>query len=355
MFKKLPFIGFAALLLGTASCETEFSLNGDYELTPVVFGLLDETDSVHFVKITKAFLGDDDNLLYAQNADSSYFKQVDARVIEYNEDGDATGREWELKDTVIGNKSTDGIFYAPDQKVYYFFEKELENKFEYEIVADFNEGQAGITSRTNLINGFKVPSTLYVSTFKIRFANNTVDESDDYLSWRFEVTEGYNAARYELSYTFNWTEHYVDGTSSSFSATRREETEDQNNPDKPGSFNALISGIDFFQWVGDIIPDDPNVEYRTNDGFDLHISVAHKNLSQYMDVADPVSGIAQIQPVYTNIDGGYGLWSNRQLFTLSGMRFDASTAKELSRGQYTVTKLFCSDHDVHASEDYYCP
>ena len=69
MLKNVSFIGLIALFLGVSSCETDFSLNGNYTPIPVVFGLLDHHDTTHIVKITKAFLGDGDNLVYAQNPD----------------------------------------------------------------------------------------------------------------------------------------------------------------------------------------------------------------------------------------------------------------------------------------------
>lgn len=354
MLKRLTFFGFILGLLGVTSCETDFSLNGDYEINPVVFGLLDQSDSIHMIKITKAYLGDGDNLLYAQIPDSNYFEQVDARVIEYDGEN-PTGREWQLQDSTIGNKSTDGIFYAPEQRIYYFKENELNSEYEYEIVADLNEGAHSIVARTELIHGFSVNSTILSSTFRVRFAKNTVDEDDDYLAWRWDINEGLHARTYEIDYTFRWTEHYMDGTEASFSARKNERSELQDDPDQPSSFTGRIVGLDFFRWIETTIPDDPEVERRTVDGFDLHISVAHRNLTQFMDVAEPVSGIAQVQPEYTNVNGGFGLFSSRVVYTLPDLRFDAATTKELARGQYTITKLFCSDFPEHMEESFYCP
>ncbi len=348
MVKRLSFLGLIALFFGMSSCETEFSLNGDYELTPVVFGLLDQQDSIHKIKITKAFLGDGDNLVYATVADSSYFTQVDARIIEINASGDETGREWSLRDSVIENKSEDGLFYGPDQKIYYFEEKELDPAFTYQIVADIDEGAHSFSAETSLIDGFKVPNTILVSSFKIRFAKNTVDEDKDYLTWSMEVSEGENAAKYELAYTFHWTEYYLDGTSASFAEKKFEYGESDLN--KP----ARISGLDFFKWIQLTIPDDPKIDHRTADGFDLHISVAHDNLTQYMNVAEPVTGIAQVQAVYTNVEGGYGLFSSRYVYTLSDLPLDESSTKELARGTYTISKGFCSNYPIHSDEEFYC-
>jgi hypothetical protein len=349
MIRNLFFIGLFAGFLGLNSCETEFSLNGEYTLTPVVFGLLDPLDSIHTVKITKAFLGDGNNLEYAKIDDSSYFAQVEAQVIEFNEDGDATGRKWQLKDSIVEGKSTDGIFYSPNQKVYYFEEKALVTSYTYKIEADLNEGQMSFTATTTLIDGFELKGAIVSNPlFKVPFAKNTVEDDEDYLNWNVSIEPGTNAARYELAYSLNWTEFYDDGTDESFSMRRVETIE---SADKEVN---LISGLDFFRWVGENIADDPKVIRRTYGGIDLHVSVAHKTLDTYMQVSKPVTGIAQIQPLYTNIDGGFGLFSSRVLYTKKGVNLDDASIKELATGSYTNTKLFCSDRPIHIGETFYC-
>ncbi len=351
MIKRFSLLSFIALALGIGSCETEFSLNGDYELKPVVFGLLDHTDSIHVIKITKAFLGDGDNLVYAQNPDSNYFNQVAAIVTEYDPLGDETGRSWDLQDSIVTGKSTDGIFYAPDQKVYFFYEKELDSKNTYKIEADLNEGAHSFTAETSMINGFGVPTTITNNSFKVRFAKNTVNADDDYLTWVFDLKNGLeNVGEIEVGYTFHWTEYYLDGTSESFSAKKFEYSE--TNLDRP----IRINGIEFYNWIAQTIPDDiDNIDYRKADGVDLRISLAHTNLTQYMSVSEPVSGIAQVQPVYTNVEGGYGLFSSRLLYSLNDLPLDESSIKELSSGTRTITKQFCSDYAVHNGESFECP
>ena len=127
----LGLTSIVSIIALTPSCETDFSLNGDYKITPVVFGLLDQNNTTHMIKITKAYLGDGDNLVYAQNPDSNYFQQVDARIIEYV-DSDPSGREWTLYDSTITEKDTSGIFYGPEQKLYVFQQPALNPDAEYE-------------------------------------------------------------------------------------------------------------------------------------------------------------------------------------------------------------------------------
>lgn len=337
-----------------SSCETDFSLNGDYEITPIVFGLLDHTENTHIIKITKAYMGDGDNLVYAKEDDSSYFNSVDARVIEFDKNGNETGRTWQLHDTIITNKDTSGIFYAPDQKVYVFYESDLDSSAEYHLEADLNEGAYQISSSTELIRGFYVSNSVYFNT-SLNFAGATVAEDKDYKIWTFSVFEGYNGSRYSYKYTVRWTEYYTDGTSKNFSATRNNGNKDQEDPDKPSTQTAAFSGLDFYSWLAEIIPDDPTVDRRKFNGLDLKITVAHYDLDQYMEVSKPVTSIAQVQPEFTNINGGLGLFSSRLILEINGFTLNKSSRKELCRGQHTGTKAFCSSDPEDVAENYYCP
>lgn len=353
MFKKLSPLTLLALPFLGSSCETDFSLNGDYEITPIVFGLIDHTKDVHIVKITKAFMGDGDNLVYAQNPDSNYFTSVDAQVIEYK-NGNETGRKWQLHDSLITNKDTSGIFYGPEQRVYVFYADDLDSSAEYEFVADLNEGAHTVNAKTTLIKGFYLSNSVYL-TDEISFAANTVADAQDYKFWNFPVYEGLHGMRYSYKYTIRWTETYTDNSTQSFSQTRNDGDVYQANPDQPSIQQASFSGLDFYQWVAAVVPDDADVIKRHLDGIDLRITVAHEELDQYLDVTTPVTSIAQVQPEYTNINGGLGLFSSRIVLDVPNFILNKASRKELCRGQYTGTKLFCSDDPADVLENFYCP
>ena len=53
------------------SCETEFEINADWQELMVVHGILDQSQGEQFVRINKAFLGEQDALIMASIADSS--------------------------------------------------------------------------------------------------------------------------------------------------------------------------------------------------------------------------------------------------------------------------------------------
>ncbi|MFY7944302.1 MAG: hypothetical protein ACOVNZ_06950, partial [Crocinitomicaceae bacterium] len=107
-------IYFALSLAILTSCSEEINLSGDFKETAVVYGLLDHSDSLHFIKITRAFIGPGNALEIAQIPDSSYFENVELTVSEYI--GGVFQRTWLLQDTIVTNKDVDGAFYAPEQK-----------------------------------------------------------------------------------------------------------------------------------------------------------------------------------------------------------------------------------------------
>jgi hypothetical protein len=109
MIKRILSI-FILVTLLLQSCSEDVQLIGDFKETAVVYGLLNHADSLHYVKITRAFIGPGNALEIAQIPDSSYFDQVDATVTELV-NGNVT-RTWILKDTVVQDKDTNGVFLS---------------------------------------------------------------------------------------------------------------------------------------------------------------------------------------------------------------------------------------------------
>ena len=108
------FVGLVAL----SSCNEKIDFQGAFKETVVVYGLLDQADSLHYVKVNRAFIGPGNALDIAQIPDSNYFDDVEVTVSEYL-DGNLS-RTWVLRDTLVNTKDTNGVFYAPQEKVYYF-------------------------------------------------------------------------------------------------------------------------------------------------------------------------------------------------------------------------------------------
>ena len=115
--KRLYLLLYLSLLAFLSSCSTDIDLYADYKQVPVIYGLLDPTADTNFIKITRAFYVQGDAYQSAVNPDSSnYAGKLNARLVEYC-NGDSV-REIILDTITIHNKEQ-GIFYAPEQKLYY--------------------------------------------------------------------------------------------------------------------------------------------------------------------------------------------------------------------------------------------
>ena len=68
----------AALILSASlyACKTDFDVIAPYREVMVIDGLLDATDSVQTVSVTKAFLGEGNALVMAQQSDSLNYADV---------------------------------------------------------------------------------------------------------------------------------------------------------------------------------------------------------------------------------------------------------------------------------------
>ena len=140
------------------SCSTKVDVNADYQDITVVYGLLNQNDSIHYIKINKAFIVDN----------NAYVMATDPALSNYNpSDLDVYMEEWEngqhvstfsFDTTSIYNKEP-GIFYYPNQYVWKAAHKlnpnnsNYNNEFEYKLfVLNKTTGKI-ISSSTSLTVG----------------------------------------------------------------------------------------------------------------------------------------------------------------------------------------------------------
>ena len=131
-------------------CSEEVELNAPYKSTTIIFGLIDpdpNTDGAfnaldtQWVRITRTFLGEGNNNDYAMIRDSSEYKESDLvskSVQELNTNGEVVNT-FDLQATTVANKSVNGIFYGPEQTLYYFIPptEGITTGATYRIVLDF--------------------------------------------------------------------------------------------------------------------------------------------------------------------------------------------------------------------------
>ena len=83
MIRKTLLALCSLALLG--SCDNDLDITADWKDVPVVYGVLDVNEPVQYVKLNKAFLGQGDVMMMAQEFDSLHYNVdlVDVRLLEH--------------------------------------------------------------------------------------------------------------------------------------------------------------------------------------------------------------------------------------------------------------------------------
>ena len=354
---------FVALIgiLSIQSCKEDVDLIGEFTETAIIYGLLDKADSVHMIKINRAFIGPGNSLQIAQIPDSSYFKQVTATVTEVG----GLNRVWTLQYTIVDNKDPNGVFYAPNQKLYYFetlTSQPLDDNAKYILNVSVNNGEFEITGETNLVKGITSPLSSQNSRFTF------ADDPGEYVNTLIQVQTG-NSAIVNTTITVNYNE-YVGGvpTKNSFDWVVGEQESSATNLNEIITFSA--NGETFYNLVkADCQGTNPLIDRRTLTSFTVKITGGSADFYNYILVNKPSSSLAQSKPTFTNLTAtnGHpviGIFSSR--FTYSFQKdmivgsssflraLDKKSTSELCIGPITGAFFFCSDHPGDNAETYNC-
>jgi len=367
---------FLILSLTLFSCKDKLDLIGDGNETAVIYALLDPLETTHYVKITKSFIGDgfSNSLDIAKIPDSSYFNQVNARIEERLPNGQL-GRTFILKDTLITNKDTKGVFYAPQQKVYVFYTPQnlpLVNDATYHLFVDIDGGRIKITGQTRLVTGMTLGNWIN-SNMPLRLTRSG-NELGTYANHTLALTNVGNAYRLNAKVRFDYRE---------YSATSNDSTDHSilfslgDMPVRLGinaSNSFSFSGEQFYRTLQrEIPPLNSSVLKRVHKGFEIQITGASLELSNYMDVTRPSSSLAQNKPQYTNMTANEGykvvgifaarttlsIYKDARAASAAVQALDKKSRRELCAGPLTANLGFCSDHPADnittSPESWSCP
>ena len=118
MNSKKTVFGFLFLVILLMGCETNPVIYLESQPIPVIYGIFDKSDSVHYLKIGKSFGAEYDPIGSFSVYDSLYFKEMEVEVF-VNETGRPEGLHMNLEKVTEIPKDA-GIFHYPGQELYRF-------------------------------------------------------------------------------------------------------------------------------------------------------------------------------------------------------------------------------------------
>jgi hypothetical protein len=335
---KKIFFGAAALTLlalATNGCkEEEFDPTGTFEEIPVVYGLLNQRDTAHYIRIERAFLDAKTSaLVLAKDTAALYFKNATVYLQRLANDGTILS-DIPLKrvnGTLEGYPRNNGIFNSSPNYLYKTKATlQADTRYRLNVVVPIKGENKTFTAETKTLETFDWidPAT----DFKL----NLVPSKQTLVSWG--KPQGTNATIYDLSVRVGVDE--TDGTSTtpvrrfySFPIERNIVA----STAKPNILEVKMDNNTFYKNLSAEIqksPTNAGVTLRCSNSMQVEffVKAGGSELAQYLTSSTVASGIAStdVVPKYTNIDKGRGLFSS--IFSRDGVA--------VAIGKATVDELY---------------
>ncbi len=307
------------------SCETKVDLNEDWQSIPIIYSILNQEDSISYVRINKAFIGDESIYAMAKESDSLIYDplKVSVKLEEWNNNNlkktinlDYT---YDIKKDTITEYGDFSIF-GNEKHIIYFTKEKLNSDNEYRLNIDVDGKK--ITARTVLINDFVLLKNFESLIKKVSFSGD---------EFKIEWLSNENARIYDLIIRFK----YFEITKTHDTIYKTFEWHDNNWLSRSDALKndlkmALrISSKNFFNEIIKQIPEKPeNIKSRViknNDALDFIFISGGDDLNTYIEVNKPSYGLMQDKKDFTNINNGYGLFSCRFTRIIKRKRLNPET------------------------------
>jgi len=306
------------LILGSlifSSCDSKLDVNAEWKDITVVYGLLNQNDSVHYLKITKAFLGPGNALSFAKIEDSSNYQgKLEVRIEgwEKNSQYDSSLKQSIYFDTItINNKEAgDSIFYYPSQLVYKSVGTEkLNSNYIYKLFIKDNRTGKEITAKTPLVQKMTEISKPQPAPAKASFILGTKNQ----VVW-YSVAGG---KRYQFVARFHYLETLESTTKAKYIDWIIFNDLKTDNTKGGEELTRSYSSDVFYTMIGNGIH--RNIKEENLSGnytrvaykMEYIFTVAADDLNTYMEVTEPSYTVVQEKPPFTNIVNGIGIFSAR--------------------------------------------
>lgn len=307
--KTIKYILFLAVISFFASCKVDFNPNASWKDVPAVYCLLDQDDDTTWVRVQRCYLGQDDLYSYTQIADSINYPQGSIQVKMLQWKGSVLQHEYNFDYTELHDKDS-GLFAYNSQPMYACRTKGMfDEDALYELLV-LRDGDTLARSTTQLIRGnyhLYEPNSQFSHEFKFR--NNVCN-----IEWT-SLTYG---RLYETIVRFYFKEHgdtvFVDIPCGSKLVQRANENR----------LAVVVPVNNFMTSLQNALIHDTCHKYFVN-YVGIIVNVCAEDLNAYINSQNLGTSVAQDNPIYTNIDGGVGIFSARRLHLSNIVPSDSTT------------------------------
>jgi Protein of Unknown function (DUF2784) len=280
-------------------CDEKVPIIVENKDLPIVFCLLDPTDSIHYLRLTKSTIAEQDAYNLISDPSNLNYENIQAHLHEFVDDNYI--RTFNFQPSEIIEKDT-GIFpFIPNS--IYELEAELNHKAKYKLEIIIPELDT-IYASTNLIENY-----LMYNIKAIYFLNN----EPFYIRWTspkngkyYEVKLLFHLKKYYPGNVVNEVIEYVVGTTTSYDT-------------EGGEKITMEIPITSFNHIEDTYLSDTITPTNLHK-VDLVFSVATEELMIYRNSSTASYTGMQEREVFSNIKNGIGLFSSRRINQYDSLR-----------------------------------
>ncbi len=306
-----------SVLFCMTSCEVEFDPNEDWKSVTVIYGVLDQDSDTTFLRIQKGFLGSGNYIEFAKERDSIYYKpeEIDVFMVSYYPWDKETICDTFFFDYNESYSKPEGDFYSEVAPIYccrtagrLSYEEAL--KREYKVIVRNKSSLEETWATTCLIGDYDITSPGSIMYFVPKNGKNIMTCSWYNLNSRAEANHLGEVAKFyqhimRFYYKADGQETYTDiefgtkintSTHSGFEFTFNMDMADLVN----GIKKNLAEKKGHCSWTG-----------RVN-AFELYVQSCNLEMYEYYINSLQTGNILSDEPIYTNVQNGYGLFAARR-------------------------------------------
>lgn len=325
--KKLILSLLVGVALLTVSCDNTIDLEASYKEIGVIYGLLNPADSVHYVRIQKAFLGKGNANTQAQVFDSSYYPDIlDVRLLRIK--NGAVLSSFPLTRTV-GPVKDPGLFPNTPNILYRSNGEDIFADSEYRIIVTNTQTGHEFFAQTPIVDSLRV----------LRPNNNDTIRWASQFPQIVEYVPTANGKVYNLTIRFHFSEQdlsvgvaenkFIDWVFPNVVLT---------NPLSVSSIRDEIEGENFYKFVGQSL--EPGNFLRVAGKLDYIFTAGEEFLANYISINSSASTVLITPPYYSNVTGGTGIFSSRFIQKIPNKSMDAAAINLLKSSPYTANLGF---------------
>ena len=329
MEKRLLFLGLMAILFSVVACDNEVDLTADWVDLPIVYGLINEQDTVHYIRVEKAFQDQNgDAFLAAQTFDSLYYDESLVVSVENLTTGDIVNFE-RVNGEDYGFFREEGDFVVSPNILYRAEAADIpmEGSQRLKLILD-RPGDNDLVTAETVVIGEIIPQGNISAGKDVDFPT----DRDVTFRWRSPL----DAKIFDLNFYFNYAEESLANPGEFEFKTAVWEAGKGIEASGGEQTAYKIFGLDFYSFLASAIPNDPNIN-RFFIGVDAEVVGGGSEIEQFISITLANTGITSSQelPVFTNLSEGRGLFTSIAKGFTPGLGLTQGTIDSLRAGSIT--------------------